>query len=200
MTPEASKLWGEMESHAAPSFTDDQRGQLGRLGLSDAQIAAIDGVLPRCAYELRAEAPYNAVREELASLLKLSTSTIKRFERLLGADERNKPAAYHVLGELGLGGEAKMAQALDALIAAKEVLVQAQERAPEGQLRRKEGRVSPVAWIHEAIGQESGIKPSSEPLSPFRNIVSICYDAMKRPESSEAVKAYVAAWRARKAE
>lgn len=196
------------------SFTRHQRTQLQALGVPDHAIALLEGeVLPAAQQLLRKRPRRNDVLAELKDLSRSLTKASASIERTLAAT-RVVPHRWEALSLLSGGygrhamGGLRLSEASEALARATRAVQQAIDDVPPGPVRQRVADPYPIQLIQGALAHGAfaaygdpnahQIRPSLSPTSPFRQIVGLCYEALKlrSADPERALRAYMKQWRA----
>ena len=197
---------------ATPTFTEEQKEPLSRLGLFDQQIKAVESVLPTVQALLGQAAPLTDVREPIESLGKALASASLAIAHLCPAYNntsakqearlRLQLADFHL--NRNMNGET-LDTAAQSLATTAKVVERALQHLPRDQ-RRHRANPLPIATIERALLESCDLKlhtgkrfppflkPSASEASPFREIIEICYAAAgaKNSNPERAIKAHIA--------
>jgi hypothetical protein len=190
---------------AAPRFSRERRKALLKLGVVDAQIKALEAVLPMCRLLITDDPPLRSVREELESVAGAISDARQKICQF--ADEpaaweaRNRiDAASYALG-VAQGATGRACGALDDLGG---VVGKALSDLGTTQRRTNSASPAPIKWIHDALvrGWAKGGRDASGAIKPFNikvsganesvflTVAAICYETMKgSPEIETPLRA-----------
>jgi hypothetical protein len=192
-----------------PTFTEEQKEALSRLGLFDQQIKAVELVLPTVQALLRQSPTLTDVREHLGSLRKSLANAAEAISKLAGASTRHsaEQEAWWRLqaADFALNRKANADMAGQSIAAARRVVERALEDLSREQRRHRAAHPLPVFQIDRAlhngfVNAHAGkrfrpylLKPSASPNSVYRRIIAICYEAVgaKNSDPERAVKAFI---------
>ena len=181
---------------ATPRFSAERREDLHRLGVIDAQIDALEAILPGCRVLTRDSPRLQDVREELQAVASAISATVKSISLLEQADRKSAPARFEALNRMQKasyegGGDLdeEVRAARDALCALHRAACKAIDELGNKQRRSNSAAARPIELIHDALtrgwvnGARGPIKRfnipvSLDPKSAFREIVIICYETM----------------------
>jgi hypothetical protein len=190
----------------ARTLSSNACADLGRLGVTDAQVAKLERILPGIAYYTHTGPSLVAARKPLDGVVKATEKAEKAVRSLLNApasDEarvesrgrffqsleklfpsRCPPFRQEFGAAYDHDGLPEAKRLLDAIREVRACAKDALASMPRSQTRQA-AHAYPIMLIHAALNVSAGkqIAPSTSAESQFRQIASICYHAAGAPNA-----------------
>jgi len=200
----------------ARAFSRDSRVDLGRLGVTDAQVTRLERILPAIAHYTQQGPTLAAARRPLTQLADAISTAESRMRSVLAAppdDEARtesrgrflesvetifpnrcpliSPTFHEPRPEDGLPEAQRLASALQDIGRAVDEALKSMPRKQT----RPVAHGYPISLIHAALNVDGThvFNPSASANSPFRNVVGICYEAagVANADPLRAIRAFV---------